>query len=305
MRPIATVQDVVQFPLNELLGTGANVRLLRLLAAEVSGPVGTPDAAEQTGLTEAGARRALRKLVRTGFVEELGGGRAQRFQLRRDPLTEQVRGLFRAEMDRYQQLTKRLRDLLVSLPEIRVAWLDAPPTRVGHPMHIGVLSDSRSLTYLEEEVRQRINEIEREFDLTIEMRFFSPADAPEVAWADAVLLAGHVNEPPRHTGATHSERTDRTARISHLIADLIQRDSTLVARATRYVAFLLEGDQGSASHDLREWSGILSHYSTHRLGEFLRSDTARAQRLRQSSPFFAVLTPEERETLLDELEEAG
>ena len=68
MRPVATEDDVVKFPLNNLMGTGASVRLIRLLATEVSGPIGAPDAAEYTGLTEAGARRALKRLAKTGFV---------------------------------------------------------------------------------------------------------------------------------------------------------------------------------------------------------------------------------------------
>lgn len=301
MRPIATLQDVVQFPLNELLGTGANVRLLRLLAAEVSGPVGTPEAADQTGLTKAGARRALRKLVRTGFVEEIGGGTAQRFQLRDDPVTDQIRSLFRVERDRYHRLTSQLRAVLGSLTEIQTAWIDAPPTRPGHPLHVGILSDTRSLNYLEEQVRQRINEIESDFELTIEIHLFSPADAPDVPWSEIVLLAGHVQRSMPVIGSSHSDRIERAALVSRLVADLIQRDSTLLARAIRYVDFQLEGDIGSASHDLREWHDILSRYSPQRLAEFLRSDTPRAQRLRQSSPFFAILNPEEREVLLDAL----
>ena len=59
---------------------------------------------------------------------------------------------------------------------------------------------------------------------------------------------------------------------------------------------------GPASHDLREWHTILSKYSRHRLRDFLVSDTPRAQRLRQSSPFFAVLSADERDEVLALLE---
>ena len=73
MRPIATDQDLLRFPLNDVLGAEANVRLLRVLADDVVGPIGVPEAAEQTGLTETGARRALRRLEKTGFVQRFGG----------------------------------------------------------------------------------------------------------------------------------------------------------------------------------------------------------------------------------------
>ena len=301
MRPVSTTQDFIRFPLNELLGTGANVRLLRLLAAEVAGPVGTPDAAAKTGLTPAGARKALRKLVRTGFIEEIGGGTAQRFQMRDNPITRHLRILFEVESDRYHALTSRLRTVLVGLAEIQVAWVEASPSRPGDPFHVGILSDSRSLDYLGEQVRQRINEIETDFELTIETRLYSPADVPDVSWTEVELLAGHAGQSSIDGRRTHFDRTVRASQISQRIADMIPRDPTLLVRALRYLDFQLNEDQGPASHDLREWRDILSRYSPQRVVEFLRSDSPRAQRLRQSSPFFAVLTQEEREDILDRL----
>ena len=83
MRPIATNQNLLKFPLNELLSKEANVRLLRVLADDVVGPIGVPEAAEKAGLTEAGARRALRRLERTGFVQSHGGRRTGRRRMPR------------------------------------------------------------------------------------------------------------------------------------------------------------------------------------------------------------------------------
>lgn len=302
MRPIAKQQDVLRFPLNELLGTPANVRLLRVLAGEVSGPVGAPEAADLVGLTEAGARRALRKLERTGFVELVGGGRAQRFQLRDSgPLSAAIRSLFRVERERYQQLVRRLREVLGELPEVDAAWIDAWPGEAGEPLHVGILGDSRSLVYLEDQVRQRIAEVERAHDLTIEIHLFTRADLATVP-PNALLLAGHSGGSPTRGGTRHQDRDHRAAAMSRIIADLLDRDASLLNRARNHVAFLIEQDQGPATHDLREWRDILSEYSLRRLKDFLASDAARAQRLRQSSPFFAVLTSEQREYLLDRLD---
>ena len=304
MRPIASEQDILQFPLNELFGTPANVRLLRLLAEQVSGPVGVPEAAVQTGLTQAGARRALRRLERTGFVEQLGGGRGQRFVLRETdgPLALEISTLFRRERERYQQLVGQLRAVLRELPEIQVAWVEVAPTEAGQPLHLGVLSDPRALEYLEEQVRQRVADIERQHDLTIEIHAFAQADAPDVPWSDKLLLAGHVPGGSRQAGMGHEDRDKRAAAMSRAIASFLERDASLLRRAKSHVEFLLEQDQGAASHDLREWSDILSGYSQRRIRDFLIAETPRARRLRQSSPFFAVLTPGQRDEVLDELE---
>jgi len=307
MRPISGEQDIVRYPLNDLLGTHANVRLLRVLTEDVEGPISVGEAAEQAGLTEAGARRALRRLAETGFVVRVGGGRHQQFGLRdSDPIAQQLRTLFRTETDRYQSLLARLREALGRLPEIQIAWVDSPPARFGQAFHVGVLSDSRSLTYLQEEIRRRITPVEEEFDLTIEVHSFSRADAPEVDWDTTELLAGYVDAPPigpSHRAQGHADRERRAFGLSRAIAAILEKNPSLTKRATRHIEGLLETDQGSASHDLREWHTILSRYSRHRLRDFLVSETPRAQRLRQSSPFFAVLSADERDEVLALLED--
>lgn len=78
-----------------------------------------------------------------------------------------------------------------------MAWVDSSPSRPGQPFHIGVLSDSRSLTYLSEQIRERIQDIEADFDTTIEVHTFSRADAPDLNWDDVHLLAGRPGQLPR------------------------------------------------------------------------------------------------------------
>ena len=50
MRPIVSDQNSLRNPLNELMGTQALVRLLRVLANEVDGPLTAPNAAEHAGI---------------------------------------------------------------------------------------------------------------------------------------------------------------------------------------------------------------------------------------------------------------
>jgi predicted transcriptional regulator len=305
MRPASTDQDFARHPMNELFGTPANVRLLRVLAEEASGPMGVPEAAEKAGLTEAGARRALKRLSRTGFVERLGGGRSQSFQLREpDALTEHIRLLFRTERQRFDEMVRRLRSVLRGFPEISVAWLDELPIGAGEPLHIGVIADSASLAHLGPEIRNRILDLEGQYDLTMEIHTFSGADAPEIQWARTTLLAGHADpeHPSPIRSSNHADRVARARRISQRVAELLDHDASLVRRAQRHIELLLQQDQGPASHDLREWLDILNHYSPERLKDFLVAETPRAQRLRQSSPFFAVLTARERDEILDHIE---
>lgn len=305
MRPIASKQPFVRYPLNRLLGTAANVRLLRVLADEVVGPISASEAADRTGLTESGARRALDHLAKTGFVVRVGGGRSQQFTLREDALSQSLRALFRAEHARYDELIRSLRTGLEGLTEVRVAWLEVLPEEVWEPLEIGLVTDSASLGWLKTEVRRRLLDIEQEFDMTIEVRGFSGADMPPVSSDDVTLLAG---VPPfqwtqKHAPLTfHGQRERRALRLSEAIAELLREDPSIVRRAERHLERVLKDEPGAASEDLREWQAILATYSPERLNRFLVSESPRAQRLRQSSPFVAVLTADERDHVTSALQ---
>jgi hypothetical protein len=61
--------------------------------------------------------------------------------------------------------------------------------------------------------------------------------------------------------------------------------------------------QGTANSDIGEWRQLLEAYSPERLRELLVSKSSRADRLRRSSPFFAILTPDERDRMMKEMEQ--
>lgn len=89
--------------------------------------------------------------------------------------------------------------------------------------------------------------------------------------------------------------------LSRKLAEAIERDSSLVRRAKEYVHRVLEQDCGSAAKEIAEWHDILESYSIRRLLQFLRATSERANRLRQSNPFLAILNSDERSRLLDGL----
>ena len=70
---------------------------------------------------------------------------------------------------------------------------------------------------------------------------------------------------------------------------MLEKDASLVRRAKNHIDRLLKENQGTATKDLLEWGGILDTYSIRRLVQFLTSGSERAQRLRQSNPFFPLI----------------
>jgi predicted transcriptional regulator len=311
MRPIVNVQDHLRHPLNELFGTQAHVRLLRVMATEVDGPLTASDVAKRAGLTVPGAQKALGRLFRSGFITRVGGGRKHQYEIRSsDKLMQVALEMFLAEKDRYDQLLTTIKKEVKNLtPNPHAAWIKAIPQEIGEPLILGLLYETRHLTNCVRQLREKLNQVETDFDLTIELEGYTKADISSSQDDDITILYGIIPSPALPTRKlvknplTHTEKDRHLQLLSRKLAIAIEKDTSLLKRAKDYINHLLKEDQGTAKRDLMEWRDILNLYSIQRLSNFFISNGERANRLRQSNPFFAILNTEERTQLIADLEE--
>ena len=307
MRPIASGQDNFRHPLNELLGTRANIRLLRVMAIEVEGPLTAPDVAKRAGLTVPGAQKALNRLYRAGFLSRVGGGRRHQYEIYRlDQLMQATLRLFKAEKDRYERLINAIKTEVNGLiPPPQAIWMCSFPMEIGEPLTLGLLHEALHLASSIRQFRAQLNQVEKDFNQTIELVGYTKADLLDLDLNARTLLYGVIPSPPRNYGQkakepqTHGEHDKRLLGFSRELAKAVQQDTSLLRRAKDHIEHLLLSDHGMANNDLKEWYDILENYSIQRLAEFLTSSSARADRLRQSNPFFAVLTSDERMRLIN------
>ena len=306
MRPIVSDQNSLRNPLNELLGKEAHVRLLRVLTNEVDGPLAATDAAKRAGLTIPGAHKALKRLLQSGFVVRVGGGRKHQYELRRsDKLGKAVLRLFQSERERYEDLLSAIKDKTGKLiPYARAAWIQEFPSEFGDPMIVGILHATKRLPSYIHQLRKQLHQVERDFDLTIEVNGYTKADLPNLEADKVTPLYGVLPFPDKYsremyaTPLTHEEKDQRMLELSRKLAEAIEHDTSLVRRAKEHVQRMLKNDHGSATKDIEEWRDILESYSIRRLSRFLTTTGERANRLRQSNPLFAILNSDERSRLL-------
>ena len=306
MRPVVSEQNPLRNPLNVLLGTEAHVRLLRVLANEADGPLTAPDAAGRSGLTIRGTRKALNRLVKSGIVVRVGGGRKHQYELRRsDELVKALLNLFQSEKDWYEDLLNSIKKGIEKIePYPLSAWIQEYPAEFGDPMIISILHETKRLTNYVQRLRKELHPVERDFDLTIEVSGYTKADLPDLETDKVTLLFGYLPFPDKHVQGMHAalgnheEKDQRMLELSRRLAEAIEHDTSLVRRAKEHAQRMLNKDHGLANKDIEEWSDILESYSIRRLSRFLISTSERANRLRQSNPFFAVLNPDERNSLL-------
>jgi hypothetical protein len=125
MRPTKNHQNRLINPLNEIFGTQANVRLLRVLALQNTS-LTAGELAKRARLGRTSTYPVLRELERVGVVEFIGAGPRKLVQLRAgNPLSRILKELFRVEAGRFDALTSALRKLISGMPRSPIsAWID-------------------------------------------------------------------------------------------------------------------------------------------------------------------------------------
>ena len=303
-------------PLNEILGTQANVRILRALA--LSGTcVTSGELAQRAHLGRTSIYPALRALERTGIIEFVGAGSHSQVQLReRHPLALGLRELFRTEARRFDELISALRDLLVEPPTRPISvWADetAQGARSVDALRLFFVARPEELEKLSDFLNVRLTEIERAYDVHIVLRGLTrsevetfyrarPESLSEVMLLDGVppvaLLEASRPKGKQPTLRSHTEHDTRSRKLALAIATKIRRDPGLIRIAEDRIRRRADTASAGERRELTEWMRMLSTMSSARLRRFLLEDSEQAVRLRQSLPALNLLSTAERQAVI-------
>lgn len=310
MRPPVEQQDPLRTPLNKVFRSEGNVRVLRVLAFAEE-PIGRTRVARRAALNPSGVRRTLDQLADLGLVEAIGSGRNLSVRLRDNhPLARPIRSLFREENRVFRQFVDAAREAF-ERPDFpaRAVWVENPEARTAGTVHVGVLGSPGRVQEARESVQQTLEDIERELSTHFVVHAYTNADRVALTedetqrLDDVTLLYGWLPQEWKASagGPVHSHRQldVRARRLAEEIAELLPNDPSIIDRATDWIHDRLEMTDEREAQDLREWQRILKELSLQQIQAFLREESERADRLRQSLPFTEVLTPEERKELLD------
>ena len=316
MRPPKREQSRFLQPLNDILGTHANVRLIRTLSL-ASTPLTAGELASRAGLGRTSIFPALRNLESIGIVEFVGAGAQRQTQLReRHPLATGLKDLFRAEANRFDELTTALRVLFGDSP-VRVlsAWVadvTAAPrgTDAVRLYFVAMPEDKESLSdYLNE----RLPVVERALDLHVVVTGItrSELEALSLSHGNALdnptllegvppagLLRSNTAGAARPAPVSHAEHDARARRLALAIAVKIKRDPGLIRLAENRLERRAQQASPRERRELGEWLRVLSTMSPARLRAFFIEDSERATRLRQSLPALNLLSTAERQAVL-------
>jgi hypothetical protein len=119
-----TAQSALRYPLSMILGSEANVRLIRVLALH-GGQLSAPALVFRTGLAKATVWSALSTLEAMKIVEVAGTGRARLYCLRgANPLAGTLEGLFWDEEARFSKISDTIKSAAAQAqPGVLAVWL--------------------------------------------------------------------------------------------------------------------------------------------------------------------------------------
>jgi len=312
VRPTAQRQSALRAPLNDILGTEANVRVLRVLS-QLSAPISATELAKRAQLQRSSVHRATKSLEELGIVEYVGTAAHSQIVLReQNPLAKAIRQIFNAERDQYDGLLTALQKLAESIspPPIAV-WLNGAAAtgtdRPGEQLVITLVDQARRLHETTELVRKHSERIQKRYDIQIEVRGRTTADLDALDQEEAARLLSDVTLlglPPggvlsRYKALwkarnirVHSDHDERALDYGRAVADAITKDPSLIDEARRFINRRWETASARERKELAEWKQILDSSSPARLRKVLVDPGERATRLRQTIPFVGLFSPE-------------
>ncbi|HET6763695.1 MAG TPA: winged helix-turn-helix domain-containing protein [Longimicrobiaceae bacterium] len=312
-------QSPVLAPLNGILGSEANIRILRAMY-EADSPLSRASLAERAGLSVPGTSSAVAKLQRAGILVAVGEGTRQSVAVREEhPLAFPIRMLFKAEALRWSSMRDELRSVVTALqPAPAAVWLLAPAAdgAPGSPIVLEVLGRARYLAAIASALRKAVDAVEQTYDVAFEIRGVTEADlatadkaSQQARGGDATLVFGAVPEqvggsqlpvPAGSPAPTHARREHQAWLRAAWIAPRLDRDPTLPRRARKWLVHRSHTASAREQGELDEWMAVLDGWTIPRIQHLLLDRGERATRLRQSNPFVPVLNEEERERMRKE-----
>lgn len=304
--------SALKSPLNDILGSKGNIDVLRLLVNRTA-PSNHSDLICSSNLSRQGVYDAVQRLIETGVVEYTGSGNKQLLKLREDhPLYNEISNLFKAERQRYEKLLKHLKTKLNQLQnKPDAAWIFGDVAKeldeYGDPIEIAILSNLKTVDDITERLKQHIRQVdlEKSYDVIIDLVPITLADLetrPALFENGIILLWGihpkelfenKRNSDTEPSPLTHQELDNKSRLAASSWVELLRRHPDIITRTLEYLEEQIQETPSGVKREWQEWEHLLRTMSHQQLKKFLESNSQRAVRLRQSLPFWPVLTPQE------------
>lgn len=306
----------LQSPLTELLGRKGHILVLREILS-VQEAVNHSLLIKRTGLSKQGVYDTVSRLVEFGLLRYKESGRNQKIEVRTDyPLYKSIRQLFETEKQRFERFQSELKKIAGKLDQQpKSIWIFGPAAegtdQYGDPVQLALAGPLKNIDSMVEQFRSLLIEkqVEQTVDVTLDIRGVTMADLetkPYLTEGNPITIYGVApstlleSYSGRSTPKSTHEEVDASAeKRAEIWVEILDHHPSIIGRAMEDLETRISDLSGGEKKELSEWLHILQSMSMQRLKKFLLSDSERSIRLRQSMPFWPVLTESERKEWRD------
>lgn len=177
----ATRKSHFHNPVDTLLGSASEVRVLRILARH-GGALSVSQLANQTRLSRSNVHKALQKLMAGLVVKELGTGRSVLYQIAtQHPLVPALTALFEAETGRVNRVIEAIRRAADGhAPFVLGAWLYGSVARgedtSKSDLDVAIVVDEEPADRITKAIREDIEPMETGEGVTVSVIGLSPSE---------------------------------------------------------------------------------------------------------------------------------
>jgi DNA-binding transcriptional ArsR family regulator len=297
--------------LNQIMGTEANVRILRALC-ERRAPISAAELARQAHLQRSTVSRALQSLEESQVIDLVGVAPRAQAALRDGVLGRAIRQLFDVERERFDALLDGLKQAAnKTAPPPYAVWVGGNVARgvdrPGESITVFLLDTPDRVALTAQRLRADMERVERKLDLTLDVQELTLADLAADAVSDGELRSAIVvvGVPPlglraralegapkaRKRGRiqSHADHDSQLLTRAQSVAAVIGKDPAVIDRAREYIEKRWRDASSGERNELAEWRRILKTASPASVRKILTGSDARSIRLRQTMPFLDVV----------------
>lgn len=223
MRPTAREQSALRAPLNDILATEANVRILRALS-EAPRPLNAGELARRAQLGRTSVYPALTALDETGIIDRIGERTHRLVQLNeRHPLADAIRALFDAERARAAAVMHAIREATNGLTPLPAAvWIEPPSAE--NVVQVRVVDRAGRGRDRARDAAERL----RDAVVTVERKLGVPIEVSRATRAELERIARRLEHAPFRERHERAEWDRITA-----MNDAVRRRQLLIALGER------------------------------------------------------------------------
>jgi predicted nucleotidyltransferase len=190
MRPLATQQSYLRYPLSLVLASEGNVRVLRELLRH-GAELNPPTIAKRTGVSPQHVRQILGGMVAARIVSEVGQGRYLSYRGNAEhPLYPILSELFRQEEDRFHEVLGAVRGAVEAEGSgVLSVWLYGSVARgqdgMGSDVDVAIVVSEGEVEEVVDRVRDRLRNPESRLDVRFSVVGLDTADVLRLVEGDS------------------------------------------------------------------------------------------------------------------------